>query len=78
MDIDLDALKIHVRHSVTHPERNQQVFKATKTEESERFLDFAPQAICHLEVGTPEEFVLGGKAPLPYSMMQRMCASGRR
>lgn len=73
MDIDLDALKIHVRHSVTHPDRNQPVFKATKTEESERFLDLAPQVVRYLEVGAPEEFVLGGKAPLSYSMMQRMC-----
>ena len=43
------------------------------TEESERFLDLAPQVVRYLEVGAPEEFALGGKAPLSYSMMQRMC-----
>lgn len=49
------------------------LFKATKTEGSERFLYLAPQVVRYLEVSVPEEFELGGKEPLSYSMMQRMC-----
>ena len=54
------------------------MFKATKTEGSERFLDLAPQAVRYLEAGRPEDFILGGKAPLSYTQVRRMCERIRR
>ena len=47
-DVDFAAMKLHVNHSVTHPDRNQPVFKDTKTEGSNRVLDLVPQIVQYL------------------------------
>ena len=73
MDIDMAALKIHVNHSVTHPDRNKPVFKETKTEGSNRILDLAPQIVKYLKEGKPEDFVIGGEKPLSYTQLRLMC-----
>lgn len=72
-DIDMAAGIIHVRNTVTYPDRNQPVFEAkTKTEKSNRVLQLVPQIKDYLNSGKPDEFVLGGSKPLSYQQIQKM------
>ena len=50
----------------------------TRTEASRRVIDLVPQIACYLEAGRPEDFVLGGEAPLSYTQVRRMCERIRR
>lgn len=77
-DIDTAALKIHVNHSVTHPDRNKPVFKETKTEGSNRILDLAPQVVKYLNGSKPDNFVVGGEHPISYTQLRRMCERIRK
>ena len=72
-DVDFATMKLHVNHSVTHPDRNQPVFKDTKTEGSNRILDLVPQIVQYLEPGAPDEFIVGGAEPISYTQLRRMC-----
>ena len=56
----------------------QPLIKETKTEASRRVIDLVPQIVCYLEVGRPEDFVLGGEEPLSYTQVRRMCERIRR
>ena len=72
-DIDLEVGSIHVRNTVTHPDRNQPVFATkTKTEKSRRTLALVPQIVKYLSVGEPEDFVLGGRKALSYQQIVKM------
>ncbi len=77
-DFDLTNHTVHIERAVTHPSRNQPYVKSTKTESSERTLDLAPQVIPYLDIGAPEDFVLGGAKPLTYTQVRRMCERIRK
>jgi len=77
-DVDFAAMKLRVNHSVTHPDRNQPVFKETKTEGSNRILDLVPQIVKYLEPGAPDTFIVGGENPLSYTKLRRMCERIKR
>lgn len=72
-DIDLENLEIHICRAVTHPDRNQPEIKSPKTASSVRPIGLAPIAAQYLIPGNPEEFVFGGKQPLSYTQVRRMC-----
>ena len=72
-DIDRENGVLHVRRAVTHPKRNMPEIKETKTEVSVRDLDLAMQIVDYLPQVPPDHFVLGGKQPLSYTQVSRMC-----
>ena len=72
-DIDRKLNLIHVQRSVTHPTRNQPEVKATKTEASRRDIDLAEGIRGCLPEGRAGDFIFGGKEPLSYTQVRRMC-----
>jgi integrase len=73
-DIDENTRIIHVNSAVTHPTRNNPVFKPyLKNDCSVRDL-MLPQWIMDLlpDRGRPLEFVIGGCSPLSYMQVKRM------
>lgn len=73
-DVDEENLEIHVCSTVTHPTRNQPVFRDyTKTAASIRTLSI-PQKLVDLlpERGDPYDFVVGGENPLSYTQLRWM------
>lgn len=72
-DLDFTMNMIHIERAVTHPSRNAPLVKETKTQASRRTINLVPQIIPLLERGAEDEFVLGGKKPLTYTMVRRMC-----
>ena len=72
-DVDLENRLFHIERAVTHPNRNQPVIKDTKTDASRRTIAIVSQIIPFLNPGNAEEFVLGGKNPLSYTQVRRMC-----
>lgn len=62
-----------IERAVTHPERNQPIIKTPKTMASQRIIALVPQVLSYLQPGEPEEFVVGGKLPLSYMQVRRMC-----
>ena len=73
-DIDEQRRILHVRSTITHPDRNQPEFKEyTKTESSARELVIAEWLLSYLpERGRPLDFVIGGSIPLSYTRVRRM------
>ncbi len=72
-DIDLNEDLIHVRNTVTHPDRNQPVFEVkTKTVASTRVIPLVPQIKAYLTGGKPEDFVLSGSMPISYQAVKKM------
>lgn len=72
-DIDLESNAIHIRNTVTHPDRSKAVFQdCTKTRQSRRTLALVPDIKRYLTVGEPEDFVVGGKKPYSYTQMRQM------
>lgn len=72
-DIDLDNNHVYIRQVVTHPGRNQPEVKEPKTEKSVRCLDLSAEAKRYLTGGEQDDFVIGGKEPLSYTQVRRMC-----
>lgn len=72
-DVDLDNNHIYIRQVVTHPDRNQPEVKEPKTEKSVRCLNLSAEARKFLSGGEPDDFVVGGKKPLSYTQVRRMC-----
>lgn len=72
-DLHFDTMTLHIERAVTHPHRNQPIVKQPKTEASRRTIDLVPQIVRYLQVGAPEDFVLGGQNPLSYTQVRRMC-----
>ena len=64
---------MHVRRAVTHPDRNRPIVKETKTSVSVRDLDLVEQIKKYLPETAPDEFILGGKNPLSYTQVRKMC-----
>ena len=72
-DIDPDSMAIHICRAVTHPTRNQPEIKDTKTQSSARTIGLSALAVPHLPQVKAGEFVFGGKSPLSYTQVRRMC-----
>lgn len=72
-DIRFDDMTIRIERAVTHRNRNQPLVKATKTEASMRVINLVLHIVCRLEHGEAEDFVVGGREPLSYSQVRRMC-----
>jgi len=72
-DIDWNNGILHVNRAVTHPDRNQPEVKRPKTASSIRTIGLSPLAKQFLIPGPDDEFVFGGKAPLSYQQVKRMC-----
>ena len=66
--------KVYIHNTVTHPTRNQPVFKPyTKTASSVRTLVLPKEIIDALPPrGKDNEFIVGGKEPLSYTQLRRM------
>lgn len=71
-DVDIERCVIHIRNTVTHPDRNKPEFKPyTKTASSVRDLAFPSEILSFLGVpGKPEEFVVGGEHPISYTQLR--------
>jgi len=72
-DIDIVNMVLHIRRAVTHPTRNKPEIKTPKTEASIRDIGLSAIAVNYLVPGPKEEFVFGGKTPLSYTQVRRMC-----
>lgn len=72
-DIDSDGMAIHICRAVTHPTRNQPEIKDTKTQSSARTIGLSALAVPYLLQVKAGEFVFGGKSPLSYTQVRRMC-----
>ena len=73
---DVDEVNgiIRIRNTVTHPDRNQPLFRTyTKTASSRRALSIPKKLYEYLpQRGTDEEFVVGGKEPVSYTKLRHM------
>ena len=72
-DIDPENGAIHICRAVTHPTRNQPEVKDTKTQSSARTIGLSALAVPHLPQVKEGEFVFGGKRPLSYTQVRKMC-----
>lgn len=72
-DIDPENGAIHICRAVTHPTRNQPEIKDTKTRSSARTIGLSALAVPHLPQVKEGEFVFGGKRPLSYTQVRKMC-----
>ena len=72
-DIDKEKLVLHIRRSVTHPDRNRPEIKETKTKASKRDVALVKEIVQYLPDGPAEHFVLGGEKPLSYQQVSKMC-----
>lgn len=73
-DVDDENGVLHIRNTVTHPNRNLPEFKPyTKTEASIRDLVIPVEVLSYLpERGRPNEFVLGGERAISYTQLRGM------
>ena len=72
-DIDREEMTITVSRAVTHPDRNQPEIKDTKNASSHRTIGLAATAMAHIPETPADEFIFGGKKPLSYTAVRRMC-----
>lgn len=72
-DIDREEMTITVSRAVTHPDRNQPEIKDTKNASSQRTIGLAATALAHIPKTPADEFIFGGKKPLSYTIVRRMC-----
>ena len=72
-DINRIDKEITLRRAVTHPDRNQPEIKDTKNAVSRRTIGLAAIALAHIPETPADEFVFGGKKPLSYTVVRRMC-----
>lgn len=73
-NVDLENLTVSIKNTVTHPTRNEAYFtEYTKTATSRRILVLPPEIKQYLPPkGKPDEFVIGGKAPISYTSLRNM------
>ena len=72
-DINRIDKEITIRRAVTHPDRNQPEIKDTKNAVSRRTIGLAAIALAHIPETPADEVVFGGKKPLSYTVVRRMC-----
>lgn len=77
-DIDPENGEIHIRRAVTHPTRNQPEIKSTKTLSSARTIGLSSLAVPHLPRIPEGEFLFGGRQPMSYTQVRRMCGRVKR
>lgn len=77
-DIDRTNCLIHIERVVTHPARNQLLIKDPKTEARRRAIDLVEQIVSYLPKCNSESFILGGREPLTYTQVRRMCERSQR
>lgn len=77
-DVDREHMQLHIRRAVTHPTRNMPEIKMPKTRASMRSVGLSRIALAFLGDGAAEEFVIGGRRPLSYTQVRRMCERIRR
>lgn len=70
---DIDGKHIYIKRAVTHPDRNQPIIKDTKETARTRRIDLVQQIASYLPETAPDEFIIGGKNPLSYTQVRRMC-----
>ena len=74
-DVSETNMTLHICTAVTHPTRNAPEIKGTKTGK-ERDIALSQVAWKHLQeigMGQPDEFIVGGKKPLSYTQVEKMC-----
>lgn len=72
-DIDSRRCELNVCRAVTHPTRNQPEVKETKTEKSTRITALSKLTLPYLTKGSANEFLFGGKSPISYTQLRKMC-----
>lgn len=72
-DADKEQMMLHIRRAVTHPTRNMPEIKAPKTKSSVRSMGLSRIALPYIGDGDPGDFIIGGKTPLSYTQVRRMC-----
>jgi integrase len=72
-DIDREHMLLHICRAVTHPTRNMPEVKVPKTKASVRSVGLSKLALQVLNDGKRDEFVIGGKNPMSYTQVRRMC-----
>lgn len=77
-DIDPENGAIHICRAVTHPDRNHPEIKDTKTRSSARTIGLSALAVPYLPQVQAGEFVFGGKRPLSYTQVRKMCSRIKR
>ncbi len=77
-DIDTEKLTIHIQRAATHPDRNRAEVKQPKTKSSLRTISLSPIAVPYLVRGGDNDFIFGGKTPLSYTQVRRMCERIKR
>ena len=77
-DIDLDNLSLRICRAVTHPNRNMPEVKSPKTKSSVRIIGLSSIAAAYLSPGPQNDFVVGGKNPMSYTQVRRMCIRIKR
>lgn len=68
----------NICRAVTHPTRNQPEIKETKTTASTRIAALSELALPYLTQGKASDFVFGGKNPLSYTQLRKMCQRIKR
>ena len=77
-DIDRQKCELNVCRAVTHPTRNQPEVKETKTEKSTRITALSKLTLPYLTKGKANEFLFGGKTPISYTQLRKMCQRIKR
>lgn len=77
-DINRQKCELSICRAVTHPTRNQPEIKETKTTASTRTTALSELALPYLTQGKANEFVFGGKSPLSYTQLRKMCQRIKR
>lgn len=72
-DVNTDDMSITVRRAVTHPTRNQPEIKDTKNTSSHRTIGLSALALEHIPSTPADDFILGGKKPLSYTVVRKIC-----
>lgn len=73
-DIDLEKDLIHISSTVTHPDRNQGLFREmTKTDSSRRTIALVPQLKAFMVPGAADEFLVGDDKIQSYQLVKDMC-----
>ncbi len=70
---DVDGQHIYIKRAVTHPDRNRPIIKDTKETVRMRRIDLVQQIAQYLPETASDEFIIGGKKPMSYTQVRRMC-----
>lgn len=77
-DVDRRKCELNVCRATTHPTRNQPEVRETKTEKSTRIIALSKLTLPYLTKGKASEFLFGGKNPISYTQLRKMCQRIKR